>query len=48
MSKNNNVNPNFYKTGGREHTDGSDKGDTKIEQKQKVVKNKDSKKDEKK
>ena len=27
MSKQNNVNPGQYKTGGREHTDGSDKGD---------------------
>jgi len=27
MSKHNNVNPNFYKIGGREHTDGADKGD---------------------
>lgn len=29
MSKHNNVNPGFYKTGGREHTDGSDKGDVR-------------------
>ena len=28
MSKNNNVNPNFYNIGGREHTEGADKGDT--------------------
>jgi hypothetical protein len=26
MSKNINVNPNFYKVGGREHTEGGDKG----------------------
>ena len=29
MSKKNNVNPNFYKVGGREHTDGSDKGEVR-------------------
>jgi hypothetical protein len=28
MSKQNNVNPSHYKTGGREHTEGSDKGDS--------------------
>ena len=28
MSKKNNVNTDFYKTGGREHTEGSDKGDS--------------------
>ena len=28
MSKKNNVNPNFYKVGGREHSEGSDKGDS--------------------
>ena len=28
MSKQNNVNPNFYKDGGREHTEGADKGDS--------------------
>ena len=28
MSKKNNVNPNFYKVGGRGHTDGADKGDS--------------------
>lgn len=27
MSKNNNVNPNFYQTAGREHTDGPDQGE---------------------
>lgn len=27
MSKKNNVNPNFYKDGGRDHTEGPDKGD---------------------
>jgi len=32
MSKQNNVNPNFYKDGGREHTEGPDKGDTRDEQ----------------
>lgn len=26
MSKNINVNPNFYKVGGREHSEGRDKG----------------------
>jgi hypothetical protein len=40
MSKNNNVNPNFYKVGGREHTEGADKGDTRADQKQKLAKNK--------
>lgn len=34
MSKNNNVNPNHYKTAGREHTDGSDAGENFEEQKQ--------------
>jgi hypothetical protein len=29
MSKKNNVNPNFYKVGGREHTDGADKGEVR-------------------
>ena len=38
MSKHNNVNPNFYKTGGREHTDGSDKGDVHVEPKDQVAK----------
>jgi hypothetical protein len=33
MSKNINVNPNFYKVGGREHTEGADKGDTHYEPK---------------
>jgi hypothetical protein len=28
MSKTNNVNPNFYKVGGREHTEGADKAAT--------------------
>ena len=28
MSKKNNVNPNFYKVGGREHSEGADKGDS--------------------
>ena len=27
MSKHINVNPNFYKVGGREHAEGADKGD---------------------
>jgi hypothetical protein len=40
MSKNNNVNPNFYKVGGREHSEGADKGDTRADQKQKLSKNK--------
>ena len=38
MSKQNNVNPNFYKTGGREHTEGSDKGDSHLEPKGSVPK----------
>jgi len=29
MSKKNNVNPNFYKVGGREHTEGADKGEVR-------------------
>jgi hypothetical protein len=29
MSKKNNVNPNFYKVGGREHSEGSDKGEVR-------------------
>jgi hypothetical protein len=33
MSKKNNVNPNFYKVGGREHTEGADKGDTRSDAK---------------
>ena len=33
MSKNINVNPNFYKDGGREHTEGADKGDSRLEDK---------------
>jgi hypothetical protein len=33
MSKHNNVNPNFYKDGGREHTEGADKGDSRYEPK---------------
>lgn len=33
MSKQNNVNPNFYKDGGREHTEGADKGDSPYEPK---------------
>lgn len=33
MSKHNNVNPNFYNIGGREHTEGADKGDTHADQK---------------
>ncbi|MEO8035970.1 MAG: hypothetical protein ABI837_16145 [Acidobacteriota bacterium] len=34
MSKKNNVNPNFYKDGGRENTEGADKGDVYETQKQ--------------
>jgi hypothetical protein len=34
MSKKNNVNPNFYKVGGREHTEGADKADTRSDAKQ--------------
>ena len=33
MSKQINVNPNFYKDGGREHTEGADKGDSDLEDK---------------
>jgi hypothetical protein len=33
MSKQINVNPNFYKGGGREHTEGADKGDAQLEDK---------------
>ncbi|MEA2569888.1 MAG: hypothetical protein QOI24_1889 [Acidobacteriota bacterium] len=33
MSKYNNVNPGSYKIGGREHTEGSDKGDAHTDQK---------------
>ena len=33
MSKQINVNPNFYKDGGREHTEGADKGDAPLEDK---------------
>jgi hypothetical protein len=36
MSKNINVNPDFYKVGGREHTEASDKGDVYGEPKQAV------------
>jgi hypothetical protein len=38
MSKKNNANTDFYKTAGREHTDGSDKGDAQAAQKQKLTK----------
>jgi hypothetical protein len=43
MSKHNNVNPDFYKIGGREHTEGADKGDTRADAKQQLA---NSKKDE--
>jgi len=33
MSKNINVNPNYYKDGGREHTEGADKADARLEDK---------------
>lgn len=36
MSKNNNVNPNFYKTAGREHTDGPDDGVVREDHKQRM------------
>jgi len=36
MSKNINVNPDFYKVGGREHSEASDKGDVYSEPKQSV------------
>ena len=36
MSKKNNVNPNFYKVGGREHSEGSDKGIPQDLEKQKL------------
>jgi hypothetical protein len=38
MSKQINVNPNFYKDGGREHTDGADKADAVFEQKSEMSK----------
>jgi len=34
MSKNINVNPDFYKVGGREHSEASDKGEVYDRQKQ--------------
>jgi len=34
MSKNINVNPDFYKVGGREHSEASDKGDVYADPKQ--------------
>lgn len=37
MSKHNNVNPDFYKTGGREHTDGADKGEYIEDDKQRLT-----------
>lgn len=33
MSKKINVNPNYYKDGGREHTEGADKADAGVPQK---------------
>jgi hypothetical protein len=39
MSKQNNVNTDFYKTGGREHTEGSDKGDPVEGDKQQMAQN---------
>lgn len=36
MSKHNNVNPNFYNDGGREHTEGPDKGDSQYEPKDRM------------
>lgn len=38
MSKNNNVNPNFYKVGGREHTEGADKGELRAPAKESLKK----------
>ncbi|HEY0139548.1 MAG TPA: hypothetical protein VGF48_01560 [Thermoanaerobaculia bacterium] len=43
MSKNNNVNPGFYQTAGREHTDGPDQGEIHENNKQRLAQ---SKKDE--
>jgi len=36
MSKNINVNPDFYKVGGREHSEASDKGEVYDRQKQQL------------
>lgn len=40
MSKNINVNPNFYKDGGREHTEGSDKAKPHDEAKRELAQSK--------
>jgi hypothetical protein len=42
MSKHNNVNPNFYNIGGREHTEGADKGTTHSDQKAQLANSKKS------
>jgi hypothetical protein len=43
MSKQINVNPNFYKDGGREHTEGADKGDSALEDKGAMSKSRETK-----
>jgi hypothetical protein len=40
MSKNINVNPNFYKDGGREHTEGADKAKPHDDAKQQLAQSK--------
>jgi len=40
MSKHNNVNPNFYNIGGREHTEGADKGDVRDDAKAQLANSK--------
>ncbi|HKO01082.1 MAG TPA: hypothetical protein VJ032_05295 [Thermoanaerobaculia bacterium] len=40
MSKHNNVNPNFYNIGGREHTEGADKGDVRADAKAQLANSK--------
>jgi hypothetical protein len=40
MSKNNNVNPNFYKVGGREHAEGHGEAIVHDDQKQNLAKSK--------
>ena len=37
MSKNNNVNPNYYQDAGREHTSGPDNGDDREAHKQRFA-----------
>jgi len=40
MSKDNNVNPNFYKDGGREHTEGPDKAEVRQDDKEAMARQK--------